>query len=376
MSVSQPIDTRLDVLMATTSYPVDAADWKGRFIHELAGALDRTGQTHVALWGPAGELPGGVVSAATAEETAWLQSLIDAGGIAHLLRRRPPSGLLRAAGILSRLRRACLRGRVDVYHVNWLQLLLGLPDDGRPAYVGVLGSDYGLLRMPGMTPLLRRALARRRSLVAPNAGWMAGGLASRFGDVAQIRPNPFGVSPRWFEVAREPIAPAEWLVVSRVTRKKLGDLVAWGEGLFEGQRRLRLLGPMQEQLALPGWIEHCGPTDPDALHRHWFPRATGLLTLSRHDEGRPQIMIEAMAAGLPVIASHLPAHADLIRDAKTGWLVDSRDEATGERLDDLEDPFRLYRCHTIMNCTQTCPKGLNPAQAIAETKKMLAARSH
>ena len=58
------------------------------------------------------------------------------------------------------------------------------------------------------------------------------------------------------------------------------------------------------------------------------------------------------------------------------WLVDSRDEATGERLDDLEDPFRLYRCHTIMNCTQTCPKGLNPAKAIAETKKMLAERRH
>jgi len=58
------------------------------------------------------------------------------------------------------------------------------------------------------------------------------------------------------------------------------------------------------------------------------------------------------------------------------WLVDSRDEATGERLDELEDPFRLYRCHTIMNCTQTCPKGLNPAQAIAETKKMLVERRH
>lgn len=56
------------------------------------------------------------------------------------------------------------------------------------------------------------------------------------------------------------------------------------------------------------------------------------------------------------------------------WLVDSRDEATGERLDDLEDPFRLYRCHTIMNCTYACPKDLNPARAIAETKKMLAAR--
>ncbi|MGH6719648.1 MAG: succinate dehydrogenase iron-sulfur subunit [Alphaproteobacteria bacterium] len=56
------------------------------------------------------------------------------------------------------------------------------------------------------------------------------------------------------------------------------------------------------------------------------------------------------------------------------WLVDSRDEATGERLDGLEDPFRLYRCHTIMNCTKTCPKGLNPAKAIAETKKMIQAR--
>lgn len=56
------------------------------------------------------------------------------------------------------------------------------------------------------------------------------------------------------------------------------------------------------------------------------------------------------------------------------WIVDSRDEATGERLDALEDPFKLYRCHTIMNCTQTCPKGLNPAKAIAETKKLLLER--
>ena len=56
------------------------------------------------------------------------------------------------------------------------------------------------------------------------------------------------------------------------------------------------------------------------------------------------------------------------------WLIDSRDEATGERLDDLEDPFRLYRCHTIMNCANACPKGLNPAKAIAEVKKMMVAR--
>ena len=56
------------------------------------------------------------------------------------------------------------------------------------------------------------------------------------------------------------------------------------------------------------------------------------------------------------------------------WLADSRDEKTGERLDELEDPFRLYRCHTIMNCTRTCPKNLNPAKAIAEIKKMIVTR--
>lgn len=57
------------------------------------------------------------------------------------------------------------------------------------------------------------------------------------------------------------------------------------------------------------------------------------------------------------------------------WLSDSRDEAKGERLDALEDPFKLYRCHTIMNCAKTCPKGLNPAKAIGEIKQMLVERS-
>ncbi len=56
------------------------------------------------------------------------------------------------------------------------------------------------------------------------------------------------------------------------------------------------------------------------------------------------------------------------------WIVDSRDEDTGARLDDLEDPFKLYRCHTIMNCARTCPKGLNPARAIAEIKKLMVQR--
>ena len=54
--------------------------------------------------------------------------------------------------------------------------------------------------------------------------------------------------------------------------------------------------------------------------------------------------------------------------------AEARDEATGDRLDNLEDPFRLYRCHTILNCTKACPKGLSPAKAIAELKKLMVER--
>ena len=56
------------------------------------------------------------------------------------------------------------------------------------------------------------------------------------------------------------------------------------------------------------------------------------------------------------------------------WIIDSRDEDTGARLDDLEDPFKVYRCHRIMNCARTCPKGLNPAKAIGEIKQLMLAR--
>lgn len=53
------------------------------------------------------------------------------------------------------------------------------------------------------------------------------------------------------------------------------------------------------------------------------------------------------------------------------WIIDSRDESTQARLDKMRDPFSVYRCHTIMNCTRTCPKGLNPGKAISEIKKLL-----
>jgi succinate dehydrogenase / fumarate reductase iron-sulfur subunit len=57
------------------------------------------------------------------------------------------------------------------------------------------------------------------------------------------------------------------------------------------------------------------------------------------------------------------------------FIADSRDRATNERLDDLEDPYRLFRCHTIMNCASVCPKGLNPSKAINEIRELLVKRA-
>ncbi len=56
------------------------------------------------------------------------------------------------------------------------------------------------------------------------------------------------------------------------------------------------------------------------------------------------------------------------------FIADTRDQATNERLDNLEDPYRLFRCHTIMNCVDVCPKGLNPTKAIGKIKDMMVSR--
>ena len=128
-----------------------------------------------------------------------------------------------------------------------------------------------------------------------------------------------------------------WLAITRLTRNKIGDLFNWGDGLFDEERQLHLFGPMQEQLELPNWAQYHGPTHPADLLQKWFPQACGLITLSRHDEGRPQVMLEAMAAGLPVLASNLPAHRDMVQHRQTGWLAANRDELC-QGLEWLENP--------------------------------------
>lgn len=324
----------LNVLLISTSYPADELDWRGRFIADMATAISKRVKI-LSMWTPPGKLPPNAVAISSEQDKTWLAQLMFKGGIAHLLRTRPIQGLITAASLLRRLANVCRNENMDVIHVNWLQNALTLRKN-TPALITVLGSDYRLLRFPGMKWMLRKIMTGRPVIIAPNAYWMQQELERCFGDVAEIRPIPFGVEARWFGIQRTPSPSHKWIAVTRITHDKLGDLLAWGKGYFGNSRELHLFGPMQEKIALPNWIIWHGPTNPDELAQKWFPYATGLITLSQHSEGRPQVLLEAMAAGLPVVVSHQPAHSDVVIHGETGWIADSQ-ESFAEAIEQAED---------------------------------------
>ncbi|WP_243050728.1 glycosyltransferase family 4 protein [Dyella sp. RRB7] len=285
----------------------------------------------------------------TPDEASWLTQLMVAGGISHLMRSRGWKTLL-APFKLARMIAAAYRRHpeVDIYHVNWLQCALPLPANGKPALIAVLGNDMKLLRLPLMGWALRRTMRKRKVAICPNAEWMYEPLRAVFGSVAEIIPISFGIDPCWYAMERKSVAqePRRWLVVTRLTGDKLGPLFEWSQDFFCQQGyELHLFGPMQEQVSIPDWVHYHGAATPQQLVEEWFPGACGLITLSRHAEGRPQVMLEAMAAGLPIIASRMPAHASIVTHGRTGMLCDTADTylAALECLQDVDINARYGR---------------------------------
>ncbi|MBL8515002.1 MAG: glycosyltransferase family 4 protein [Betaproteobacteria bacterium] len=327
------------ILMTATSYPRDASDWRGVFIARMIESLAAR-QIELSYWGPPGPLPMGVREACTRDEQSWLKELMERGGIAHRLRHDGLRGKLAACALLRRLRAGYRRATdIDLFHANWLQTALPLPNSAQPLLVTVLGTDLALLKLPFMTATLRRVFRQRPTIVAPNADWMVPQLAECFAGVASVQVVPFGIDDRWYRVVRQfdRDKRRRWLLVSRLTRRKIGPLLEWGSTCFRGAAELHILGPMQEDIRLPDWVHYHGATFPEALRDQWFPNAAGLVTLSEHDEGRPQVMLEAMAAGLPIIASPLQAHLDLVVHGRTGWIAGDASELRAG-IEQLSDP--------------------------------------
>lgn len=318
--------------MVATSYPRSEVDWQGLFIRRIAHAIGESPDLQLSLWAPDGPRQHNVVYSCSASEAKWLEAVAEDGGIAHLLRKSPGKAMWVALGLLKRLRSLYRRTRdeIDVYHINWLQNALPLYGLNTRAVITVLGTDFKLLKIPGMVTLLRAVFRTNKCILAPNAVWMKAELERHFADVADIVPVNFGIDESWYGVPyaapdRGPAKEQDWLTVVRVTSDKIGKLFEWGEGFFNDTQRLHLFGPNQDQLPIPDWVNYHGPVTAADLLANWYPRCSGFITLSEHSEGKPQVLLETMAAGIPVIASDIPAHRDTIEDGKQGFLVDSRE---------------------------------------------------
>lgn len=340
--------------MAATSYPRSPDDWQGLFIKKIADALAQDSRLSLSLWAPQGPLHESVTYAGSDMDAQFLGKLAARGGIAHVLRTNPVAGSLASAELLFRLRSAYRhhKSKADLLHINWIQNALPNWQLGIPSLVTVLGTDLKLLQLPGMTAVMRATFKSTRTILAPNAEWMVKPLQQKFGDLIDIVPTPFGIDPMWYQINRKLSSDTfDWIVVLRLTKQKIGPLFEWGKPIFQGRHKLHLFGPNQDNLSIPDWVNYHGTATANDLATNWFPDAAGLITLSQHNEGRPQVILEAMASGLPIIASSIAAHSDLVDPHAHGALIESESDfiTAIERISDRNEQARIGN-----NCRNFC----------------------
>lgn len=320
----------LRVLISATSYPPTEGDWRGISIKKICDALAKNADLELNFCGPQGPMSSNIRYLCSEGERRWLNKIMEQGGFAHIMRTSPLSAIPPVLRLMSLLKKHYYhnRERIDIYHINWLQNALPLLSVPRkPALITVLGADFGLLKVPGMIFAVRRVIRSRDCIIAPNAEWMEDKLMSYFGDIAEVVTAPLGLDDLWYRVKRNvDYNKRIWIVVLRVTKKKIGKLFEWGRRYFSTSGELHIFGPNQEGLSIPRWAHYHGHVTHEELARDWYPQAYGMISLSSHDEGRPQSLMEALAGGLPVIVSDIKAHSDIVINGQTGWIVKNSDD--------------------------------------------------
>ena len=318
------------VLFSATSYPRSPSDWQGIFIRRMAEGIAASGSVELRVWAPPGPLSSQADYVCDDGDQRFLARMAEEGGIAHLLRNAPARGAYRGAELVWRLHKTYRRHAdwTDVYHVNWLQCALGQFGLRKPVVATVLGSDLALLEKPGFARALRIALRKRRVVLAPNAPWMIEPLRKHFGpDCPEVTCVPFGIDNAWFDVERRPPPDRHvWITVLRLTRAKIGPLFEWTRDFDPKLHEFHLFGPQQEAIEVPPWIHYHGAATPDQLAKEWFPTATGMITLSQHAEGRPQVSWKQWPRDCPSSAPGQRRMKTSSAKDKSGLLVSTREE--------------------------------------------------
>jgi len=325
------------MFFVTSSIPESENDWKSVFIGDMLKAFSSK-QLDILYWGPNGVIPDSIINTALPSDIPWLVKMSESGGIANILRGNSifKKGLY-SFRLLYGIRNSATeyKQEFDCYFVNWLQNCLSIPSDNKPLFVTALGSDMQLLDYKLVRYLLRRKFKKHPTTLLPNAKWMVEKLEAYFGDIAKIQFAPLGIREDWFENTDR--FPTEWISVSRITASKVKQLFSWGGYFFSKNLKLMLVGPKQENISIPNWVESTGPVTMEQLKEQWYPKTKALIFLSDHSEGRPQTIIEAMASGVPVICTDKPLYREFIETGVNGYLVSDKKELK-MALEKLSDP--------------------------------------
>ncbi len=331
---------KIEVLFLTTSYPLRPGAPEGVFVRHLAEALAPHARVRVLAphvrGAPRRQGRNGVVVRAFRYAPEGLETLAQGGGgIPEALRSRPwrwglvPPFLLSFGWQAARMAR-----RADIVHAHWVVCgwlgVLGAPYHGRPVVTTLRGSDELLARRRGAPgAVYRMAVSRSARVTAVNRAFVQGR------DPARYRFIPNGVRVP----DRSPAPPGSreryrFLFVGAVIgRKRVADLLeAFSRAGLAGRAELEIVGDGPEQpglhrlaarLNLDGAVRFVGQLDHDrALARI---ASADCVVLPSAMEGRPNVVLEAMAAGRPVLASRVPGTAELVRDGETGFTFEVGD---------------------------------------------------